>query len=168
MEDLKYSHHASSYTTPEEIEAIIAALRQAWKDLAGDLARAKQEAGVLCQRNDETKTQYLGRYFAMTEPEKERAEQVACIEDRRRGINRAIKMLRADEIPGPQRTDQGGNEPPLASLLANFDAAHSEAYRQRERQIEATPIDDAAWEQELERRRRIELYLAGGHMREIA
>jgi hypothetical protein len=43
--------------------------------------------------------------------------------------------------------------PPLALIKARYEAAYEAALREITQRIEASPIDDAAWERELERRR---------------
>jgi hypothetical protein len=66
----------------------------------------------------------------------------------RAGINRALKTMRAGEIPGQPLASRYGVPP---EILAPFDipyrAALDAAIEARCTEIAQTPIDDAAWEE---------------------
>jgi hypothetical protein len=69
-------------------------------------------------------------------------------QDQRRRHNRAIALLREDTVP-VLATDGGGLVP---ELTARYERARLAAMDRRRHEIAGTPIDDAAWAAELERR----------------
>ena len=81
---------------------------------------------------------------------------------KRQGINRALKALRSGEVPGEPLECRYGVP---ADILAPFDAkrtaAREAALATLRRKVEATPIDDAAWDAELQWRQRIDARITG-------
>ena len=151
FDDLPVSTRASSYATQAEIDAAIDALRQEWKSLLADLKKANQRAGSLL---DGTKAERYFRWRDASERDQELINAVQDIQTRRRELNCALKLLREDRIP--RSLDEGFLLPAVAFFKARYDEAYEKAHQQREREILATPIDDAAWEEELAFRRKIE------------
>jgi hypothetical protein len=149
FDDLPVSTRASRYATPAEIDAAIDALRQEWKSLLPELKKANQRAGALL---DGAKGERLRRFLDAPEQDQELIMAVECIQDRRRELNRALKLLREDRFERWQGLDLHA----IAFLRVRYDEAYREAEQQREREILATPIDDAAWEEELQYRRDVE------------
>jgi len=117
------------HATPEEIAETLAALaegrRRAHRDLRA--ARSDTDAGD--------------------------SEDVALLQEVHRRYGRAIKSLRDDQVP--QEKADGGDLPEVQPLLERYQAAVSAAIGAARREVESCPIDDAAWNKELERRRRV-------------
>jgi hypothetical protein len=126
------SNRLADYADETTIAAAIKALESLWREL-GRQMRACQDA-----------------------------EQKEILKDRRAGINCALKTMRAGEIPSEHAECRSVLS---SAILAPFDeprdAALKAAYEQREREIAATPIDDAAWAKELQRRAHVEKWLEG-------
>ena len=72
----------------------------------------------------------------------------------RQSINNAIGCLAGGGLP--MRTRSGADSEVVKQAiripLQRYEAGTGSSYKKREAEILATPIDDAAWEQELKRR----------------
>jgi hypothetical protein len=148
--DYLVTSQASAYATPAEVQAIIEALKQLYAEEGRKLRTAKLAAGPLNRQPGETKTAHIRRYYNMSESERGSLVPVHTHEERRQDINEAIKALRNDNLPNHRSWD--GVEAITAPIQGRWDAAHAAAYDAKRKEIEATPIDDAAWEEELRRR----------------
>jgi hypothetical protein len=120
----------SEYAGAEEIDAAIASLRQAYTDY-----------GRLLKKHPDDNLQR-----------------------RRRGINMIIKSMREENrVPhGVYLYHAFGADPlpaPLDAIVRRYLVAKQAADEAWERDVAATPVDDAAWEDELERRRQCSLLL---------
>jgi hypothetical protein len=143
--------HASAYATPAEIQSAIKALRQLYADEGRKLRAAKVNAGTLARQKDETGIAYAKRYFdGMSQDERDAVLPIGNHEISRKLINEALKALTDDIVAGHGGLDD--MKAILAPILGRYEAALDAAYEARRKEIEATPIDDAAWEKELRRR----------------
>jgi hypothetical protein len=75
----------------------------------------------------------------------------------RNEVNDVLRRLRSDLVPW-RWVAMGCSTPPapLDAIMARYQAAKKQADARWQTEVEATPIDDAAWKEELQRRRRIE------------
>ncbi|HEX9343412.1 MAG TPA: AAA family ATPase, partial [Actinomycetota bacterium] len=123
------SRSALDHATPEEITETLAALaegrRRAHRDLRA--ARSDTDAGD--------------------------SEDLAPLQEVHRRYGRAIKSLRDDQVP--LATFEGGELPELRHLVERYQAAVDAALATARRDVEARPVDDAAWAEELEHRQRV-------------
>jgi hypothetical protein len=154
FEFLGVSRCASDYATAGEIGAVISALKALYADEGRKLRAARLAAGPLGQQPGETRTARVLRYYRLSESERGALLPVWTHEQHRKDINEAIKALRDDTLPAHRSWD--AVEAILAPMEARWQAAHTIAHEARRREIEATPIDDAAWARELRWRRELD------------
>lgn len=74
----------------------------------------------------------------------------------RSGVNAAIRAVKAGQLPFPGECH--GCKHIFAALRARHDAARAAAIEAKRQEIEQTPVDDNAWQDELARRARIEAW----------
>ena len=150
------SNKLSDYASGGEVTAAITALRKIWCACGRQMNEAKRVAGVTLNRD-----YYIYRYYKCSEEERKLVDAVLTYQDRRKRINQTIKFLREGQyhyyISWVLERDDC---PPLAIIKARYDAAHAAAELKVRQRVEATPIDDAAWAKELERRRDIDAYFS--------
>jgi hypothetical protein len=146
------SRELSLYASPEEIAAAIAALRMIWSDYGRQMKIASKEAGPLARRPHENTYAYDRRFWAMRETEQELAHRVDRWRDRRQAVSLAIRMLRQGLVP-EWSLILAPPPSPLATIIARFDAAATAGNKRYAAKVKALPIDDAAWAEELKRRR---------------
>jgi hypothetical protein len=91
-------------------------------------------------------------------------------QDRRANVNEVIKKLRNGRIDyqldqvlkrdaNPEHATPCRIDPVLVTIQSRYRAAYEAEKAEIIRRVEARPIDDAAWEDELRRRRDIDAYL---------
>lgn len=124
FEDLGVSGRLADYADEAAISAAIEKLDALWRDLG----RQMREMADGDDKN--------------------------VIRNRRKVINLVLKDMRGGALPRRSFICEDYGVPPgiLEPFFAGYDAAHKAATEQRHREIAATPIDDGAWEQELQRR----------------
>jgi hypothetical protein len=122
----KAGRDLSFYASPEEIAAAISALRKIWNDYGRQMKAAA-------------------------------AEPVDTLRYQRREINDVIKQLHNGMVPW-RWVGTGMQTPPLPLevIIARYKAAVKDADERYVTKVAQAPIDDAAWERELARRRSIE------------
>ena len=150
----KYSHRLSDYATAEEIAALIEALKELYRKLGRDLKTERLRAAK--QQSGESDRAHFQRFQAT--PEAERAAFFEATEARRgrSDINGALKEIRDDKIPGRWRNREKAVEELVAPFVARYAAAHNAAHEVWKQERLQTPVDDAAWEEELCRRADLE------------
>jgi hypothetical protein len=157
LEDL-ISTCLSDYASADEVAAAIAALRKLWCAYGRQMQEAKREAersiGVTLNRD-----YYIYRYYKSSEEERKLVNAVLICQDQRKRINQVIKFLREGQYHYYinwvlERTDC----PSRAIIKERYDAAWTAAELKVRQRVAVTPIDDAAWEKELQQRRRIDAY----------
>jgi hypothetical protein len=132
------STRLSDYATAEEIDAVITALQQVWRDLNAQVREAKQ-ATVKRMSKEAVADNALAALWAAT--------------DRRR-IGRMLKYLR-EGVVHPDYHDRAALLPegPARALLlqfyARYEAAQAAAVDRLRREWIPPPVDDAAWEDHL-------------------
>jgi hypothetical protein len=131
FEDLRFKGDLADCGSEAEIAAIIQTLRARWSELGRQMKTASKEP---------------------TDPRWPRSSRYEDLRSDRRVVNDAIKRMRDGQWPEYSYVYIKDVLAPLAPLRARYDAARKAAEGERCREIEATPIDDAAWEAELRRR----------------
>jgi hypothetical protein len=157
FKNLPVSEELKDYATPQEIAAAVVGLKELYRTEGRKLKEAKRLAGPLAPQPRERIRDHYARYVAMTEHEKELSRTVGNIQDVRHESNKVLRCITKGYLP--LHIDccfRKEIEPVLATIKARYDAAKKTAEVVRLRQIEATPIDDAAWEEELRRRASLE------------
>jgi hypothetical protein len=135
LEDLPRSGAIADYASPEEVAAAIKALREIWCDYGRRMRETKQRYGLFWYR--------------------------------RREINDVIKQLRQGRIDykfdwvlktcaDPEHATPPIIDPVLVAIQSRYCAAYEAEVAEITRRVQATPIDDAAWEEELQRRKDID------------
>jgi len=159
---LDLDERLSVYASESEIETIIGALQSLWK-AEGVHLRALNVPKELERQRGESLSAHLQRHeTAMTPVEQELFSSARELKFQRSAINEAIRHLRADEMPAFYSCDTAKvlKIPSIATLfdpvLVRYEAAKEAAEEKRRQEILATPIDDAAWERELQRRANLE------------
>jgi hypothetical protein len=145
----------SAYATDEEIATVLAEL----KAMLGRARRAERAAnaalGPLGRQRGESKRAYDRRFHVMS-----REEQDIIIAGSTRvwpaSLKEVLEELQQDVVPRPWATSGIAMPPLFDRIIARYVAAEKEADETWRRRVKATPIDDAAWERELERRRQDE------------
>jgi hypothetical protein len=120
----------NAYASPEEIAAALAALREIWCRYGRQMKAAQSGS----------KDEYWYR---------------------RRLINEVRKSLcegRYHSYVDWVLQRENGDVPALAVIKKRYDAAKAAAEQKVHEDVAATPIDDAAWEEELQRRRGLDHY----------
>jgi hypothetical protein len=139
----RIGHRLSDYATPQEVAALIAALKDLYRELGREMREMREATKQLPEAEQETS------WAASWAPE--------CCKSDRRQINELLGCIGRDEIPHRAR---GGLDGKPAELVAPFiklyDAVREAAREQWEEECLQIPIDDAAWEEELQRRQEVE------------
>jgi hypothetical protein len=147
------SGRLSDYATPEETAALVVALKAEWRTQDERMREAKIRIGPLARRPGETSAAYERRCLAMTKTDQERVDQVEGLRLEQHTINIVLDEVARNVIPWRDAGCLVVRVPLFAAILASYEAACIVADEAWHREVAATPVDDAAWEQELERRR---------------
>lgn len=148
-----YSHQLSDYASAEEGAAAIEAVKVRLKTIRKLCREANKGLGPLGRQLGESKRAYHERLFNMTRSDRDRVIDSLGPDDQ--PFKKALKTLTDGFIP---RYWNNSTEPPapLGEIIQRYAAARQRAQEDWIAMIEATPIDDAAWEEELRRRKFIE------------
>ena len=147
------SGRLSDYATPEDTAALVVALKAEWRAQDERMREAKNRIGPLARRPGETSAAYERRCMAMTKADQERVDQVEGLRLEQHTINIVLDEIARDVVPWRDAGCLVAKVPLLATIIARYEAACEVASEVWHREVAATPVDDAAWEQELERRR---------------
>jgi hypothetical protein len=150
----KYSHRFSGYATPDEIAAAITALEGLWRQHGRRMRELKAKGSPLYRQPQEDESAYLHRVFAMSIAEMAIANEPDEMKRWRHYIKKWLIDLRADRFPFVRNCD--GGEAAVAILqpiTQRYESARDAAEAAWKQETLLTPIDDAAWEAELEWRR---------------
>jgi hypothetical protein len=157
FDKLDFCQELSAYASPDEIQALVVALRTLWKRKGADLRALHVPAALYRQRREDQRA-YHARHKGML-PAEQKLLQTAfeCTEECRL-IQESIKYISAGSLL--ERWDQdlkrALEDPTVDSILepiqARYETACRAAIKKREAEILATPIDDQAWAEELKRR----------------
>jgi hypothetical protein len=173
FENLDFDRRLSAHATTHEIDAAIRALRTLWK-VKGVHLRDLCVPKELLQQRGESGHSHYARTKAMTPEEQDLLHHYFCHQGERRMINETIKALLDDEVPSQCRSIERTGYRDSADLIleevevgkalrpiaVRYCAAREGAAEKRKQEILATPIDDAAWEEELQRRAGIHHFLS--------
>jgi hypothetical protein len=149
FEYLDFDARLSAFTSPTEVETLISALQELWKAEGAQL-RALNIPRKLKQQRGESGASHFKRWMEMNTADQELMTDGATLKSARRCINKTIKVLRDNRVP--YWISGGGIGEILKPILARYEAARKAAEEKRKQEILATSIDDAAWEEELQRR----------------
>jgi hypothetical protein len=162
------SQKVSDYLSPKEVAALIASLKQQRLDLQKKRREAKKQFPDFFQRKGETGGQWIQRFYdQMTEAERQQVGEFDT-EPAEQAMFRAVKRL--EQNTWSTYGNEGGYLPEIEKLEALRDAAQER--KEAELRAKAAidyPVDDAAWEieiesrkeKELERQSRLREFLAG-------
>jgi hypothetical protein len=154
---LDFCRDLSAYASPNEIEALIAALRALWKR-EGARLRALQVPAELCRQQGESALTYYLRRKQMLPSEQELLQTADWCREARMYIQKGIKyvldgsLLKGLDLDLERAIKDSAVTAILGPIRARYDAAYQAAIKKREAEIRVTPIDDAAWAEELQRR----------------
>ena len=147
----------SSYASPEKIEQAIFELKCQWTRCGNEMKQAKKKAGPLARQPGEAAMAHYQRYRMMTDAEQDLAYQPNRLQRERKVINKVIRGLRDDELVSEARySPYDSITASVAPIVERYDVLWKQDHDKYVEVIANTPIDDAAWEKELERRREIE------------
>jgi hypothetical protein len=155
----KFGHRLSDYATPEEIAALILAVENIWRELGRRMKQAKRVAGPLCQQPGETRTACGRRWHALPDGEdKDLAAEPDYLRLTRQEVNLALAELRKDNFPPRHIPYPEAVRILIAPFKNRYEIAFQAAEEEWAQQKAAVPIDDRAWQQELDRRERVAHY----------
>lgn len=144
------SCNIADYTSPAELNHLVTALKEMWCDEGRKMRDAKTKAGALTQQPGETHTTYGRRWLAMSDTERALVSPVQNSQFRRQDINRAIREIQKQSFYFYAAPSCAGVL--IAPFVTRYRAAQKAAEEELARKVAMTPIDDAAWRQELRRR----------------
>jgi hypothetical protein len=147
----------SAYATDDEIGASIAAMK-AMLSAARRAERACEEVlGPLGRQRGESKRAYQKRLRDMSREERDAVFNGPAPDAYPPEVRDILKQLQADTVPWRWFAMGTATPPaPLDAIMARYEAAAKQADAKWHEEVAATAIDDAAWERELEWRRRCE------------
>jgi len=92
------SDAVAHYSSPAEIEQVIADLKARWKECGRQMTTVKKAAGPLAKQTTETGIAYTQRYLSMTEAEQDLSQRPEDFRRERKLINEVIRKLRDGEL----------------------------------------------------------------------
>jgi hypothetical protein len=147
------SRDVANYGTSEEIEWAIADLEALYKDLGRKMKAAKAEAGPLVQQPGEAREAYYARWRAMSPADQDLAAAPDEFREARKAVREIVEALRDGYLPSGIEFRQTFRHieglPSVTNLVSRHRAAEQAAIEAKRREVEQTPIDDEAWEEEL-------------------
>ena len=155
----KYSHRLSAYATVEEIAALTTALKDLYRELGRQGRALGSRVKPLQQQRGEGQKAWYQRFKQMSSEDRETFDAAATLQTERSTINDVLEQINNDGIPKRVRHASyvpGLANPLVAPFVARYDAAAQAAEEQWKQECLQTPIDDAAWEEELQQRKQME------------
>lgn len=142
------SNRVRDYASDDELAAAVEELRSRIKLLDAQVREAKKVVGHLVQQKGETKMAYCRRWMAMTEEEQDKQASWDRPRDHARDLRGVLRALADGDLP---RSSGDGLK---AEVFGERYQQAVREYHDEQRRIYAErPIDDEAWERELQRRR---------------
>jgi hypothetical protein len=129
----KFGPGLSNYAPPEEVAALIANLKELYRELGREMRAAKQQAGSLNRQPGETDTAWYWRVRALPEAEKDIACKPADLQSERREINGVLAKIQNDEIPKGTRWCSHVMGERAAALVAPFAARYLQRIKDHHR-----------------------------------
>jgi hypothetical protein len=118
-----------------------------------DNGRLEGSAGEFVRQPREKVSHWVRRWLVMTHEEQDRSNEYNSLQDHRARVLAALKVAKSGGIPGGQLCPTPlGDCSRLQAIRARYEAALSNAMNQYRERIAATPVDDAAWEEEIRSR----------------
>jgi hypothetical protein len=139
------SQKLSLYASEEEVAALITAMQELSRSYSPPGPEAAKQA--LQPKHGESFRQYSRRYSRMSDAKKQRAYMQL-------EVSGAIAKLQNDLVPYFDAASV--DQPLLTEIICRYFAARKAADEKYIAEVKARPIDDAAWAEELERRRMVE------------
>jgi hypothetical protein len=173
LENVECSRQLSDYATSDEIATLTEALTAAWKAFGRTMAKARSNpaiARVLPQKG-ETDRAYTERQLEIgggLRPDTDLADEYFQAQYRRSDIRKWQREMAENRLPDPcslglwvedeelQPHWYDTEVPFLIVLRSRYRATWQAALATYRAEVEARPIDDEAWAQELKRRAGIE------------
>jgi hypothetical protein len=144
----KYGHRLSDYASAEEIAVLIAALKNLYRDKGCEMRIAKLQANERGLGNFSSYREWRH----LPDEEKEVISRPLELKCERQVINKALADIRDNAIPDSCWQCKQAEEL-LRPFHERYDDAFKAAHEQWKRECEQKiSIDDAAWEEELQRR----------------
>ena len=145
------------YANHDEIAKLVAALWNVWDNLGREMRAARLAAGPLAKQRKETKLSFVRRYLEMSEAEQKIVDRWEEPRLTRKKIKEVILTVRDHrKIPHYASPELLALVPLLDAINARYEVAARAANEAWKQKVGETPIDDAAWQRELEFRARIE------------
>ena len=157
----------------EEIAATISALRDLYSYEGRKMKIARQVAAAVYARLVDFRHQRYERFRNATPAEQDAVRLHWRCQEHRQEIRQALKEIRNGRVPDvalwPHKKWSfiDPADDPLATIRARFCAAYDAAWNDFVAQRAANPIDDEAWNRELERRQRLISRDVFGREREV-
>ena len=146
------SETLSLYATPDEVQAIITGLKRSYSASGHQMRQMKTAYPDLITRLCDSRG--CGGFLRLSDDEQKCVEPFMHARWNRKEINRALKMIAKDDLPMCE--EDGGHLPEFAEVLARYEKANAAVVAAWQEKIAQSPIDDAAWEAELDWRRRVD------------
>ena len=155
----KYGHRLSDYATPHEVAVLTAELKNLYRELGRELRAVNLRIKPSDrQQRGEGHAAWYRRFRQLPPEDQELFNEAANLKSDRQQINDLLKRIADDAIPDFTRGGSVIGRPAelVAPFLERYDAAFKAAREQWEQECLQIPVDDAAWEKELEWRAGIE------------
>lgn len=166
------------YATPTQLEQVITELREQWRQHGMAVRDANTVARNVFPRyrpRVEQPLDYFDALQALPADKRALVDHAVMLRDRRARINETIRQFTAD----PPRIDHWTTLqmlrqlpedicPAWRALIGEWQACRDTAAEVFIRTVKNRPTDDQAWQNELDRRARIDHWRAGGHIRQEA
>jgi hypothetical protein len=150
------STELSDYASEEEVSRAIAELQQLWRQYGRTMRELKARAPYLAHQPGETVWAWNKRYYAMSEDDRLVVEAMSTPQERRRSINRIIADLRDGTVPFVVGLPPDDRLAIFNMIMQRHEDARSRTRETYVEKVAKTPIDDEAWERELQWRREVE------------
>jgi hypothetical protein len=156
----RFGHKLSDYATPEEVAVLTTALKDLYRELGSELraANLRINPSHRQQRGEGQKVWYQ-RFKLLPAQDREAFHAAGELERERSQVNDLLAKIRDDAIPNQTRHTNwvfGRAKPLVTPFAERYEAANKAALEQWKQECLQRPVDDAAWEEELCRRKRIE------------
>lgn len=163
------SQHLPDYATAEQVDAAITELRTYWRQLGKDVRAANAAARNAFPRWGDWRGDpagYLDDMKALDAEAQSTLERADELAQHRKDVNGQIRDLAAGFLPRRTRwirtSTPVGASPVLAGIVGRYHASQAAAEAAFVERIRTAPIDDAAWQKELEKRAELERYFRDG------
>lgn len=144
----------------EEAARAIAELRQLWRQYGQRMRELQAKTPHRIRQSGESVGAWNKRWAAMSNDEQRAVEAVLVLQERRQIINRMIVELREGTVPVQHHSIPqllaDNPVPTVGVIMQRYEDACYRALDAYREEVAKRPIDDAAWEEELQFRRMME------------